>query len=193
MIYESRIPDSERVAFTSKVRSIASKYGFRSDWLMIVMYFETGGNFRTTAHNSGSSAVGLIGFTSDTARTLGTTVGALSAMSRVQQLAYVDKYLSVWKAGSKVSSLTDLYMIVYSPANAGKPHSHVLSRTPSREYELNKGLDKAKKGYITIADVGERIKQYAGDIPTGETTPTLWVWGVLVLIVLIVFITRQKS
>lgn len=168
MIYENNIPSSERKAFTDKVREIASKYGFRPDWLMIVMRFEATIKFNTGNHGNG--ATGLIGFRASTAKDLGTTQAALAAMSRVQQLDWVDKYLSFWKARGKVKSLTDLYMIVYSPANAGKPNSYVLSRAGTAAYEGNKALDTDKKGYITIGDVGAMIKRYAGNVPVVPQT-----------------------
>jgi hypothetical protein len=190
MIYEELIPANERTSFTDKVRTIAAKYGFVSDWLMIVMRFESGTTFKTGSHGNG--AVGLIGFRASTAASLGTTQAALSAMTRLAQLTYVDKYLAFWNAGSKVSTLTDLYMIVYSPANAGKPESTVLSRSGSQAYELNKGLDIDKKGYITIGDVGTMIKKYAGNVPTGSVNPVTWIWFVIVAVFAIVYFTYNK-
>lgn len=193
MIYEANIPTNERTAFIEKVRVISAKYGFRADWLMIVMGYETGYKFNTGNHGNG--ATGLIGFRASTATTLGTTQAALSAMSRLEQLTYVDKYLSFWNAGSKVTTLTDLYMIVYSPANAGKPANTVLSRAGSQAYELNKGLDRDKKGYITIADAAFVVNQIAAKsgIPTGSATPITLFWLVIVSVFAVAFYTFRKQ
>lgn len=193
MIYEANIPTAERSAFLGKVGTIAAKYGFRSDWLMLVMAFETGYKFNTGHHGNG--ATGLIGFRAQTATDLGTTQADLAAMSRAQQLTYVDKYLAFWNAGSKVKTLTDLYMIVYSPANAGKPESTILSRAGSAAYEGNKGLDTTKKGYITIGDVAAKIKKVATDagVPTGETNPFVWLWLVLVAVLAVAFYTIRNK
>lgn len=192
MIYEDKIPQAERTTFLDKVRTIATKYGFRADWLMIVMHFETGGKFNTTNHGNG--ATGLIGFRATTASDLGTTQAALAAMTRVQQLTYVDKFFAFWKAGSKVKTLTDLYMVVYSPANAGKPSSTVLSKKGTSAYELNKALDRTSKGYITIADAAYFVTQMAikGGIPTGAISPTNVIWGLIVAVLAVAFYAYQR-
>lgn len=84
MIFEQYLPQNIRSAFTNKVQTISNKYGFKADWLMIVMAFETAKTFRTGNHGNG--ATGLIGFRSQTAIELGTTQYELSRMSQVQQL-----------------------------------------------------------------------------------------------------------
>lgn len=169
MIYENLLPSSIRVAFTDKVRVIASKFGFNPEWLMIVMRFETGGKFNTGSHGNG--AYGLIGFRATVAKELGTTVESLSNMTPVQQLDYVDKYLTKWNAKAKVRDLTDLYMIVFSPAYAGKPDSYVLYRSGTQGYAANyKAFDPTGKGYFTIGDIGKVIARFAGTVNTGSTS-----------------------
>ncbi|WP_428658962.1 transglycosylase SLT domain-containing protein [Runella sp.] len=180
MIYEVNIPASIRTAFTDKVRAISAKYGFRPDWLMIVMRFESTINFNTGNHGNG--ATGLIGFRENTAATLKTTQAVLAAMSRVQQLDYVDKYLAFWKAGEKVNSLTDLYMIVFLPAKAGLPDSTVLFRSGSSGYSGNKAFDTDNKGYFTIGDVGAMIKRYAGNVPVVSQTTAYLLIFVLIIV-----------
>ncbi|WP_051397883.1 hypothetical protein [Runella limosa] len=176
MIYEERISSATRKAFTDKVQAIANKYGFRADWLMIVMYFETGGKFNTGHHGNG--AWGLIGFRSTVAVELGTSTAALAKMTQVQQLDYVDKYLRKWNAGAKVKDLTDLYMIVFSPAFAGKPDTFVLYRSGSAGYTANyKAFDPTGRGFFTVGDVGKVIARFAGNVPTGN----LPIWLVLAM------------
>jgi hypothetical protein len=187
VIYLERIPTQEQNAFAEKVQDIADRFGFRADWLMIVMYFETGGTFRTGPHGNG--ATGLIGFRATTAQELGVTLNQLSSMSRVQQLTYVEMYLGRWKA-ERVRNLTQLYMIVFNPANAFKPSDTILYKSPQAGYTANAAaFDPAKKGYFTIADVGSVIARYAQGVPTGTG---LNIAFIIVAIILLYFITKSK-
>jgi len=171
MIFSELLPVSVRDAFTAKVQIIANKYGIKADWLMIVMAFETGKTFRTGSHGNG--AYGLIGFRSQTAIELGTSVQALAAMSQVSQLDYVDKYLSRWKAGQNVRSFTDLYIVVFTPAYVSKLDSFKIgdaygSATQKAIYEANKGaFDKEGKGYFTKGEIGRFVANWAGYNITG--------------------------
>ena len=73
--------------FRAKVRSVAAQLKINPDWLMAIMAFETGGTFSPSVQNAaGSSATGLIQFTSATAVGLGTTTAALARMTAVEQL-----------------------------------------------------------------------------------------------------------
>ncbi|MCA0232390.1 MAG: hypothetical protein LCH91_18110 [Bacteroidetes bacterium] len=188
MIFEQYLPQNTRIAFTNKVRAISSKYGFDAEWLMIVMAFETAKTFRTGSHGNG--ATGLIGFRSQTAIELGTTQAQLAQMSQVQQLDYVDKYLNKWKAGSKVNSLADLYIIVFTPAYAGYSQSFVIgsqngTSTQRAIYQANPAFKNAK-GYFTIADIGATIARWANYTPM--PTATAQTNSVLLFLVLIVIV-----
>lgn len=171
MIFAELVPANIRTAFTQKVQAIATKYGIKADWLMIVMAFETGKKFNTGSHFNG--AYGLIGFRATTANELGTSVAALSAMNPVEQLDYVDKYLAKWNAKKNVRSFTDLYIVVFTPAYVAQSDSFKIgdsngSATQKAIYNANKGaFDKSGRGYFTKGDIGRTVANWANYSITG--------------------------
>lgn len=157
----------EDTAFISGVKALADKYGTSTAELMSLMHFESGGSF-DPAKKNGIGATGLIQFIPSTAKGLGTSTDALAGMSRIEQLEWVDKYLSQTPV-SKVAKPTgeDLYMSVLWPKAVGKPSDYVLWKQGSVEYKQNKGLDVGGKGYITKRDAAQKAMQYVdfyGDI-----------------------------
>ena len=138
-----------QAAFSAKVSQVASSLGIDPNELMIVMYKESKLNHR--AVNSQSGATGLIQFMPSTARSLGTTTAALAAMSNVQQLDYVERYLRPYKA--KMSRLIDIYLAVFYPAAIGKASNYVIAKSGSTIYNQNAGLDINRNGVITISDI----------------------------------------
>jgi hypothetical protein len=144
-------------AFKSKVIAIASDLDCDPSHLMACMAFETGERFRSNTRNAaGSGAVGLIQFMPSTARALGTTTQALAAMSEVDQLDFVKKYMLPFKG--KLDSLSDVYMAILMPAFVGKPDSSILFRKGTKAYEQNKGLDANKDGTITKAEAASKVQ-----------------------------------
>lgn len=142
--------------FRVKVREIASRQGVEANWLMAVMAFETGNSFLPYVKNPGSSATGLIQFTSGTATSLGTSTVKLSRMTAVEQLDWVEKYFEQYKG--RIKNLGDAYMAVFAPRDGlGKSDSTVLYTAPSAEYNANAPLDTQRKGYITRGDCIVRV------------------------------------
>lgn len=138
-----------QAAFEARVNQVSASLGVDPNFLMIVMYKESRLNHR--AINSQSGATGLIQFMPSTARSLGTTTASLAAMSNVQQLDYVEKYLRPYK--SKMKRLIDLYLSVFYPVAVGKPETYIIARSGSINYTQNAGLDIDRNGQITVADV----------------------------------------
>ena len=134
--------------FRVKVRAVATSLGIDASWLMAIMYAESG--ISTTARNSGSTATGLIQFTSATAISLGTTTTALARMTAVQQMDYVQKYFEQYKG--KISNITDCYMAVFYPKAMGQPDTYVIATSPSSTYNANANLDTNHDGTITRAE-----------------------------------------
>jgi len=97
--------------FGNKVISIAQKLGVPAAALMIVMNNESGLN--SAIKNPNSSASGLIQFIESTAKELGTTTAKLRAMSNVEQLDYVYKYMNTYKG--KLKDTADVYLAVFFP------------------------------------------------------------------------------
>ncbi len=165
--YINLVPDN-REAFASRLQDIARRLGVNPAWLMIIFYIETAAKkYGTIDHRVTNplGAVGLIQFMSATARSLGTTPVALKAMSNVQQLDYVHKYLTPFTG--RMKNLTDTYLAVLFPAAIGKPDIWVLETRSlsAREvarwnplYDLNRDMK------LTVGEVREKLKTF---IPSG--------------------------
>lgn len=103
--------NSDVKAFALNVIAMAARLGCSPHWLMGVMYFES--KFSPSVRNESSTATGLIQFLASTARSLGTTTTQLSEMSGLQQLYYVERYLSPYKG--KLNGFIDVYLAVFYP------------------------------------------------------------------------------
>ncbi len=116
-------------AFINKVKEVAAKYKMDYIDLLAIMQMESGMDPSNPNPNSGAS--GLIQFTTIVLPSIGNpTFAQLRAMTREQQMHYVDLYFSTRTPGlenlSSVS-LNDIYMIVFAPNRGfGKPDSTVL-------------------------------------------------------------------
>lgn len=143
MIYENKVSKE----FADKVKQISSLLGIEPDWLMKVMYKETGGTFSPSIKNPTSSATGLIQFMAATAKSLGTTVQALAKMSAVAQLDYVYKYMKAYKPHLK--SFAHTYLAVFYPAGLKKSDDW---KFPNWVYLANKGLDLNKDKIVTVGE-----------------------------------------
>lgn len=150
--------------FLKKVNEVSAKIGANPADLLGLMASESGLN--PQARNR-SGATGLIQFMPGTARGLGTTTDALYRMNRAEQMVYVDKFLT--KFTPKNPTPGHLYTSVFLPAFAKKPANYVVAKRggfrddwghhPASWYSQNSGLDMNKDGSITIAELGQRIKQ----------------------------------
>jgi hypothetical protein len=126
LIYEDKIPQSERKAFTDKVKKISKDLEINPNWLMGVMYFESARTFSPSIQNSVSGATGLIQFMPNTAKGLGTSIDELRQMSALRQLDYVYKYYNQNWIRPKLLKYVDLYLATLFPAALGKPDNYVL-------------------------------------------------------------------
>ena len=147
MIFDTYIVENKE-AFLSKVQQIASNLGIKPDWLMAVMAFESGIDSKKV--NSESGATGLIQFMPSTATGMGTSTAALKAMTNVQQLDFVYKYLAPYKA--KMKTYTDVYMTVFYPAAIGKADTYVIGAAGSKIAQQNPSL-RDSTGTVTVQSV----------------------------------------
>jgi hypothetical protein len=149
--------------FVARVVEIAKDLGTNPNFLMAAMAFESGETFSPSIRNSKSGAVGLIQFLPQTAKQLGTTVASLAAMTAVEQLDYVEQYLSPYTG--RLSRLEDVYMAILYLAALGQPANYVLFDASSNDpkirkaYRQNSGLDLDDDGLITIAEATERVSR----------------------------------
>lgn len=172
LVLEDKIK-TNKDAFIQKVISISSDLTIDPNWLMTVMNSESGLNHM--AVNPQGGATGLIQFMPDTAAGLGTTTANLKAMSNVQQLDYVKKYLQ----NKTYGSYYDLYLHVFYPAAKGKSNSYIIGSEISDARariiaKQNPSIDLNKDGYISLGEfkkwtdsripnsVLEIIKQHKG-------------------------------
>ena len=161
-------------AFRTKVRAISKRLKLQPDHLMAIMAFETNKTFSPKQTTTTSSAIGLIQFMPNTAKTLGTTAAKLKAMSAVDQLTYVEKYFK-WVEKTfkvKLKSLTDAYLAVLLPgAIKHRKPSHAVfdqkTKRRKRQYDANKWLDKNRDKKVTRAEITAYITKFlkAGQKP----------------------------
>lgn len=147
--------------FRDKVRQIGANLSIDPNWLMAVMGFETGYTFSPSVRNPGSTATGLIQFVEATARGLGTTTTALSRMTAVQQLDFVEQYYQPY--ASRIRNLGDAYLAVLWPIAVGRPDSYVMWERDSgpyqEQYARNSGLDVNRDGIITRGEAVSSANQ----------------------------------
>lgn len=132
------------------------------NWLMTCIAWESGRSFRPDVKNmAGSGATGLIQFMPATARSLGTTVEKLSAMTAEDQLNFVWKYFKPYSG--RLRSLADVYMSILWPAAVGKPDDFALF-TGGVAYRQNAGLDVNRDGRVTKREAAAKV---SGLLPEG--------------------------
>ena len=163
MIFEDLITENKD-AFLQKVTDVCSDLGIDPNWLMLCMWIESRLNSR--ARNSSSGATGLIQFMPVTALSLGTTTEELAAMSNVDQMDYVYKYLESYQW--KMTSFVDVYFAIFFPRAIGKDPSYVLqtsSIAASTIARQNSGYDLNSDGQVTVAEVEAKILSF---VPAGQ-------------------------
>ena len=160
--------------FLNEVGRTSNDLGIEAEDLLNAMSFETVGTFSPSVKNPNGSATGLIQFLESTAKGLGTTTAELRNMTRVEQMAYVKKYLMPYKG--RMKNLGDVYMAIHWPAAVGKSDDYVMYREGSKAYTANKNLDKNKDGVITRKDalvrVNDHIRANSSGITTTELAPS---------------------
>lgn len=159
--------------FRELVIDIAIELETQADWLMTCIAFETGKSFKPDIKNmAGSGATGLIQFMPSTAKALGTSVDALSAMTAEQQLEYVRKYFAPYKG--RLDTLEDVYMAILWPKAVGKPEDYILfdrGNMPTT-YRQNAGLDLNRDGVVTKWEATAKVRSlyYRGLEPENATS-----------------------
>lgn len=155
--FENKIT-ANKDAFINKVKSISAALQIDPNWLMGIMYHESGLNHR--AVNS-IGASGLIQFMPATAAYLGTSAAALREMSNVAQLDYVYKYYK--PAAGRFKSAYDLFAYSFLPVAVGKPDGWVFetSKLPASVIAKQNGIfDLNKDGKITIAEYKAYLRSW---------------------------------
>lgn len=143
--------------FAAAVRRLADRLQVAPEWLMAVMYAESGFDPGVENHR-GSGAIGLIQFMPATARELSVRPEALQQMTAIEQLGYVADYFeTVQQRYGPYRDLTDLYLAVLYPKARGQSPCYRLYARPSLAYRQNAGLDENQDGIVTVHDVDRRL------------------------------------
>jgi hypothetical protein len=143
--------------FKTTLLNIAAGLGCDPSHLMACIAFETGESFSPSIQNRLTHATGLIQFMPNTAEALGTSIDQLAGMSAVDQLRFVQKYLSPFSG--KMRTLSDVYMTILFPRAVGKPESFVLFASPSVAYDENRGLDVNNDLSITKGEAAGKVQR----------------------------------
>jgi hypothetical protein len=157
-----KIAWGSKVSPTFKARLLwtADALGCDPNHLMACMAWESAESFRSDKKNAaGSGAVGLIQFMPSTARSMGISTDALSALSPEDQLRYVYEYFKGY--AGRLHNLGDVYMAILWPKGIGQPDSYVLfdkSRTPTT-FRQNAGLDVNHNGAVTRGECLVKINE----------------------------------
>ncbi|MBU4527898.1 MAG: lytic transglycosylase domain-containing protein [Hoeflea sp.] len=143
--------------FKRKTIAISRRLNMDPNHLMAIMAFETGRSFDPAITNhAGSGATGLIQFMPATAKGLGTTTARLATMSAVDQLDYVETYLTPY--AGRMGDLPSAYMAVLYPRAVDKEPDYVLFRKGSVAYKLNRGLDTNGNGHVTKLEAAAKVE-----------------------------------
>ena len=157
LIYENKIPLSQRAQFLAKINDVATRLGINPNWLMAIINWESAGTFSPSITNS-IGATGLIQFMPQTAIGLGTTTSALRQMTAVEQLEYVYKYYKPY--ASKIKGYVDMYLATLFPISLGQLDNFVLQTNHISAQSVasnNPAFDLNHDGKITVGEVKKRM------------------------------------
>jgi len=148
--------------FLDEVQRVSEKYEINPADLVGLMASES--SLDPKADNG--THVGLIQFSADRAKELGTTQEELVKMSRAQQMKFVEKYFDIVnlpKGASKGELYTSVFMPQYTDRGTDFELSTKFDKFSDGEpgnpsvYAANQGLDADEDGFITIEEMGSRI------------------------------------
>lgn len=168
--WNKKLPKASNITeeFCQKVIDISKEIGCSHDDLMAVMNLETGGTFSPSIQNRGGHNYwGLIQFGESAAQDVGKTLNELKAMSAIEQLDYVKKYLIKQKQNRKITGEVDtktLYCLIFYPAAAKADDSYIIAKKGSSEsggrYTANRGLDRDASGTITRGELDNALNSF---------------------------------
>lgn len=158
LLYIEKIPAAIRSAFETKLRSIAAFLLVEPEWLMQVMFAESGLNpkAQNKSKNDGHLiAAGLIQWT--TASGVPGAPASILQLDALQQLDLVKQYFTPYRG--KMKSYFDVYLVTFFPAAVGKPDNYVFQTSkysPALIAAQNPAINRNKDSQITMAE----FKQY---------------------------------
>ena len=154
--------------FNTKLKKVAGALGVEESDLRAIIKTESG--FNPKAQDPFGVSAGLIGFTRQTAKSLGTSREEILNMSAVDQLDYVYKFYKMnnLRPGSDRGTM---YMITFMPAYAYAPDDTVLGQqgggtlgktglSMDKIWSQNPVFGKSRgKSFFTVGDVKDVISR----------------------------------
>jgi len=163
LLFESKLKEATLKcsvqSFVEEVILVSQRLRLNPNWLMAVMELETAGTFNPAITNK-LGYTGLIQFGAAAAKDIGTTTLHLRGLKAVDQLVYVEKYLSRYKG--KMNSLEDTYLAVFFPAAIGKAQGWILHTSrlsPERIASWNPLFDVNKDNNIQVWEIKQKLVQ----------------------------------
>ena len=158
--------------FRLKVVEISKRINVNPNWIMTIIAKETIETFNPKIDN-GVGYIGLIQFSEESAKGVGTTQTELIKMSAVEQLNYVEKRFVNLMKKEGYKSLTDLYMAVLQPKSVGEgaDDSNILWTSERLAYYNNPSYHKEKGEYDNKIKKGKKLKR-------GFKEGTTYMWEV---------------
>jgi hypothetical protein len=163
LIYENKVPASYRSGFVKKVSEISAKIGIDPNWLMAIMYFESGRTFSPSKGNN-IGCYGLIQFCPDRGKNYKTINGKQYFISDIAKMDYseqLDLVYEYYKAYTgKIKSYTDTYFVTFFPLAVGKPDDWIIQGgglTAGQIYRANPAFQNVKDGKLRVWEVKKTI------------------------------------
>ena len=164
LIYEDKVPASYRSGFIKKVTEISGKIGIEPDWLMAIMYFESGRTFKPSTGNS-IGCYGLIQFCPDrkgvSYKTINGKKYQLSDIAKMDYSTQLDLVYEYYKNYTgKLKSYTDTYFVTFFPLAVGKPDDWIIQGgglTAGQIYNSNPAFRSVKDGKLRVWEVKKTI------------------------------------
>lgn len=156
----------------AKVKQVSDALNINHNWLLAVMYFESGKTFNPSIKN-GIGSVGLIQFTRDKSGVNYKTINGkryllddLAKMSFIQQMDVLHEYYKeVYRMlkVNKLNSFVDLYLCTFFPKAVGQPLDYVFQTSglsASKIASQNPIFDKNKDNKILKSEVVNHFQTY---------------------------------
>ena len=198
LIFEDKVKNN-RTEFISGVREVARNIGTNPNWLMGIMWHESGLNAQVPdpynpSRGRNTHTSGLIQFAGTTPETLGTTHDAIRAMPNVQQLYYVQKFYEIWmNLGATYKKPSHLFLANFYPRalikGYNKDKNYIFGSETSAAYARRVGqengiFDLNKDGVITMREYDQYHKKINKKYGISTVNNTFLYIGVTALLAL---------
>jgi uncharacterized protein (DUF2345 family) len=165
--------------FLTKVKEVAGNLGFSPLDLLACMNLESNRSFDPAIDNglakdsAGLGYVGLIQFGNDACSSLKVSKSQLVAMSRVQQMDYVEKYfrLNGWpNKGVSTPTIANIYLTILLPVAKFYSADQIIASASdpktAKYYTPNSGSfdPSPKKGYFTPTMVAAAVQIHLNEV-----------------------------